>query len=52
MLEILTMAIELAEQIQQEECGTARWDRLNEERNDLLKQVGWCIEYEFVRGDN
>ena len=47
MIGLLKQAVELQEQLKQEECGSDRWDQLNEERHELLQQIGWSIEYEF-----
>ena len=47
MIVLLRQAIELQEQLKQEECWTDRWDQLNEERNEVLQQIGWSIEYDF-----
>jgi hypothetical protein len=44
---LLKQAIELEAQLKQEECWSDRWEQLNEERNEVLQQIGWSIEYEF-----
>ena len=44
---LLNKAIELKEQLKQEECWSGRWELINEERNEVLQQIGWSIEYEF-----
>lgn len=46
-IELLKQAVELQEQLKQEECWTDRWYQLDEERNEALQQIGWSIEYEF-----
>ena len=47
LIGLLKQAMELQEQLKQEECWSDRWDQLNDERNEVLRQIGWSIEYEF-----